>query len=187
MRLELATKLAERIQAELAPMCEQIAIAGSVRRQRPECGDIDLVLLPRRNELANLKARCLAKATVVQDGPQNFICKLNPWSAEPKGFQLDIFIAAPDAKDLFAPEPGNFASLLLCRTGSKEHNVFLIEHAKKMQMRWNPYRGVYHGGEWKHYGNESEYLGGELLAARHEPDIFEALKLAYVPPEQRER
>lgn len=187
MKLALATKLAERIKAELAPMCEQIEIAGSVRRLRPECGDVDLVLLPKRHALEEIKKRCLARATMVQDGAQNFICKLKPWDAAPDGFQLDIFIASPDSKDMFAPEPGNFASLLLCRTGSKEHNVFLIEHAKKMQMCWNPYRGVYHGGQWTGSGTDRDYVGGELLAARHERDIFESLKLVFVPPEKRER
>ncbi len=188
MKLAAAQRLAALIEASLAPLCEQISVAGSVRRQRPECGDIDLVVLPRYGMLAALKARCLERSTLVQDGGQNFIVRLNPWPAEPKGFQLDIFIDHHESKDLFAPEPPNFASLLLCRTGSKEHNIFLIEQAKRKERKWDPYRGVYAHGTWQSaHGQPPEYVGGELQAARHEEDIFHSLQLAYLPPEQRER
>ena len=47
MPLARARAFAEKIVVELAPFCAQIEIAGSIRRQRPDCGDVDIVCLPR--------------------------------------------------------------------------------------------------------------------------------------------
>ena len=43
-----ALAIAARAQAALAPYCRRIAIAGSIRRQRPQCKDIELVVQPLR-------------------------------------------------------------------------------------------------------------------------------------------
>ena len=172
MNLALALRIAQTIQERLAPHCEQIAIAGSIRRARPVVGDIDLVLLPRPGQLAAIKSRCAQKCRVVRDGEQNCIYTLPlPDGAE---VQLDIFIARPAISDLLQSVPGNFGTLLLCRTGSKEHNIFLVEHAKRMNLRWNPYRDVMDGQ-------------GRVLASETEADVFRALDLDMIQPEDRER
>jgi DNA polymerase/3'-5' exonuclease PolX len=44
--LRQATPLAEKIVATLSPQCEQIAIAGSIRRNKPIVGDIEIVCIP---------------------------------------------------------------------------------------------------------------------------------------------
>lgn len=164
--------MAEKIKAELAPMCDLIEIAGSIRRQRAEVGDIDLVVLPRAGQLGAIKDRCRRSCRVITDGEQNFICNLR--LAPGREFQLDIFFARPAVKDLLQTVPGNFGSLLLCRTGSKEHNIFMVEHAKRLGLVWRPYAGVFDGD-------------GYCLAAESEPEIFKALDLEFVPPERRER
>jgi DNA polymerase (family X) len=174
MKLASAQHLTARIRCELAPFCDRIDGAGSVRRLRADCGDIDLVITPKINSLADIKERCLRNGVVVQDGSQNFIMRLNAWGAQPQGFQIDIFFAQPDTSDMFEQHPTNHGSLLLCRTGSKEFNIFLIEHAKKIGLTWNPYKGVFNGD-------------GRLIASRTEEEIFVALRLDYVPPEKRER
>src|SRR5690242_13249258 len=42
-----ATALAWELLGLLGPVCERIEIAGSIRRQRPTIGDIELVCIPR--------------------------------------------------------------------------------------------------------------------------------------------
>ena len=39
--------IATRVKAELAPHCEAISIAGSIRRQVPEVNDIEIVCIPK--------------------------------------------------------------------------------------------------------------------------------------------
>ena len=167
MSIPLATarKYADKIVAELAPFCERVEIAGSIRRARPQVGDIDLVILPR--DKAAIKARCRQSCQVGTDGEENFTCHLS------NGVQLDIWFATPASHDLFQPIPSNWGSLLICRTGSLEHNIYLVEHAKKLGLRWSPYAGVY----------DSNFA---LLASETEESIFAALKLPFIPPELRD-
>jgi DNA polymerase (family X) len=166
--LTLMRKLAERVAGELSEYCDQIEIAGSIRRGRPFCGDVDIVALPKPGKVDELKARCLRNATPVRDGDQEFVCTLT------NGIQLDVWLAAQPAKDFFESKPTNFGSLLLCRTGSPAHNICLIERAKSLGLRWNPHWGVYGG------------LSRGPIASVTEEEIFAALKLEFVPPEKRE-
>jgi DNA polymerase (family 10) len=168
MELKKARALAERIAAELAPMCERIEIAGSIRRQRPVVGDIDLVILPKPGQLQAIKARCVRTSPqVLMDGEKNFLLIMSG------NIQLDIFFARGPEPDMFAPKPGNFGSLLLCRTGSKDHNIYLVSNPWLQGARWLPYEGV--------------ELDGKIIAGETEEDVFQALGLDFIPPERRER
>lgn len=176
MNLATAIPLAERIKAQLAPMCERIEIAGSIRRRRENVNDIDFVILPKPGQLDAIKARCEQRCTVVKDGEQNYIVRM-PYGERrgvADGFQIDIFIARPAVKDLLQTVPGNWGTLLLCRTGSTAHNIFLVEHAKRLGLTWNPYKGV-------------EDADGYVLASESELEIFQALGLEFIEPERRER
>lgn len=172
MKLARAIVIALKIQEQLAPLCERIEIAGSIRRARLEVGDIDLVILPQPGQLNAIKARCAQRCEVIRDGEQNCIYRLK--LSDDASVQLDIFFARPAISDLLNTAPGNFGTLLLCRTGSTEHNIFLVEHAKRQDLRWNPYRGVIDGQ-------------GNVLASETEEQIFTALNLPWIKPEDRER
>lgn len=161
-----AYDLARRIVAVLQPMCDRIEIAGSIRRARPEVNDIDLVILPKRDQVAALRARILLNSQPISDGPQNMIVRLK------NGVQLDVFIARHREVDMFDQKLGNFGSLLVCRTGSREHNIHLVEEAKRLGLKWNPYAGV-------------STSDGPIFAAEEEEDIFSALSMEFVPPAMR--
>ncbi len=47
MKLDKALEIAERTKKLLAPYCERIEIAGSIRRKKPEVKDIELVAIPK--------------------------------------------------------------------------------------------------------------------------------------------
>jgi len=174
MTLRPARLLADKIQAELAPMCERIAIAGSIRRACPEINDIDLVILPLAGQLQAIKARCLRKCLPAIDGPQNFICRFPP-TGPFRGLRLDIFFAHPEQRDLLSVIPSNWGSLLLCRTGSKEHNARLCSRALSMGLKWSPYRGLLGPAT---PGGEPD----QVIASATEEDILAALGLEWIPP-----
>ena len=168
--LARAEKIALQIQAALAPFCaaDKCVIAGSIRRRLEYVGDIDIVCEPRDwmgEAHQALRARIKAKTTLITDGMQNLIVNLAD------GTQLDVFFARPLHRELFTSVPGNFGSLLLCRTGSVAHNIKLVERAKQLNLRWQPYEGV--------------YRGHELIASETEVAILTALNLPFIAPEER--
>jgi DNA polymerase/3'-5' exonuclease PolX len=166
MNLAAATRLAERIRDEIAPHCDRIEIAGSIRRRRPECGDIDLVCLPKVGGKAEITERCGRTAKLVKHGTQYVVFELA------NGFQLDLWFAHAGAGDLFAREPSNWGALLLSRTGSAAHNIHLCNVAHSKGLHFNPHRGL--------------ERRGAVVASETEEAIFVALSLDFIAPEARE-
>jgi DNA polymerase (family 10) len=174
MPLETARRIAEHVVGELAPLCVKIEIAGSIRRRRPFCGDVDLVCIPRDYEA--LRERVLKRCTIamksdgktpIGDGEQMLVVDM------PNGVQLDIWFAKPERKDLFARRPSTWGSVLLCRTGSARHNIHLAQLARQQGYQWQTTLGLTCAGNW--------------IAGETEEDIFKALGLEFIKPEERER
>ena len=165
--LARARTYAEKIVRELTPYCSRIQVAGSIRRGRPTCHDIDLVCIP--SDLAGLRARVQAAAQ------QELCCGEQVFRTVLKtGVQLDVYFAHSGAGDLLRKEPSNWGTLLLCRTGSKEHNIRLARKAAQLGMRWEPHRGVVAGPDL------------DVIASETEADVFRALKMDFVEPERRD-
>jgi DNA polymerase (family 10) len=167
--LARARKIAETVAERLMPFANRIEIAGSIRRGRETCGDIDLVIETRDRE--GLIDRVKQSCTLKTEGQQNTIAIMRD------GTQIDLFFARGKTADLFSVSPSNWGTILLCRTGSPAHNIYMVEKAKGMGLIWNPYRGVVKGGS----------LTGEVIASETEEDIFRALEMEFVRPADREK
>jgi len=167
LSLSQADNYAASIVDRLRPFCELIEIAGSIRRRRPFVNDIDIVVLPHVDQVNALRARVLERTSPVKDGPVEMVVRTI------NNVQIDLWIANRPKKDLFAETATNFGSLLLCRTGSTAHNIWLVARAEALGRRWNPHHGVFEAGK--------------CLASATEEQIFHALNLDFIPPEKRER
>lgn len=170
MTLAYANRCAERIMTWLTPHCDRIQAAGSIRRGRPTVNDIDMVAVPKTWQTYDLlgdkltegnstafeiQRRCLAEGwTIIKSGDQ-FIS----WSA--RGLQVDLWFCTQLT----------WGTVLLCRTGSKEHNIWLAQQALARGGHWNPHHGL--------------FLRGEMVTAT-EAAIYAALGLEYIEPSQRE-
>lgn len=164
--IQKALKYADAIHASLAPFCAKIEIAGSIRRARESVGDVDVVCLAHPGQDAALRARAKAKTTVVSEGPHSLVVTMA------NGVQIDLWFAQPQSADLLRVTPGTWGTVLLCRTGSREHNILICERARSAGMRWDPTRGL--------------FRGDALVASETEKEIFEALGLQWIPPALRE-
>lgn len=162
--LAKARRAAEQIAERLQPFCKRIEIAGSIRREKPFCGDIDLVAEP--SDEPALRARILEGKEVIQNGPQNIYVRLA------NKMEVNVFLARPETSELFETKPSNFGSLFLLRTGSREHNIRLLNRAKSLGKEWRTHEGV--------------FQDGKLIASATEEEIFEALKLPFTPPNLRD-
>ena len=137
--------------------------AGSLRRFKEICGDIDLLASSKKPAavieffisqpgIVKVLARGESKASVILAG----------------GIQCDLRVVS-DAEFPFA---------LAYFTGSKEHNIVMRQRAIQRGLRLNEY-GLFKSKE--------ETRAAELLVpCKAEEDIFAKLDLAFVPPELRE-
>lgn len=181
--LPIARKYAEHVQRELAGLCERIDIAGSVRRERERCGDIDLVLLLKPGKRGELEQRVRRSANtkVLRSGPQILAFILY------NGIQVDLFFATPVEDTLMGRIPSNYGMRLLAMTGSKAHNIKLASLARDRGYHFHPYKGLMQGGKYvSRDGGGEEYEGGEVRCSETEEEIFATLGESFVRPQDRE-
>ena len=137
--------------------------AGSLRRFKEICGDIDLLASSKKPAdvigffvsqpgIVKVLAKGETKASVILDG----------------GIQCDLRVVS-DAEFPFA---------LAYFTGSKEHNIMMRQRAIQRGLRLNEY------GLFK--SKEETREAKLLVPCADEAEIFHALDLVFVPPELRE-
>ena len=159
MKLEEASLLASQIVVNIKHFCDKIEVAGSIRRKRPEVNDIDLVAIPQMFMWTSFEAQ------------------LRPWAPKrlKHGNELQRFLIPLRVNtvelDIYRATPQTWGTILLIRTGSKEHNIKLCSRARAMNMMLSAKDGV--------------IKDGKVVASRTEEEIFRALDLDFVPPELR--
>lgn len=109
MQLDQAMSIAKRVKAQLAPYCERVEIAGSIRRGKPEVGDIEIVAIPLPYD-TGLFASGIAPIVEKWEKIRGELpCKYTQ-RILPEGIKLDLFFAT------FA----NWGLIYAIRTGSAE-------------------------------------------------------------------
>ena len=159
--------------------------AGSFRRLKPECGDLEILYIPRHglantgglfDEPANLadlaidrleRLGVLARRTNV-NGSEMFGEKN----------KLMVHVATGLPVDLFATGPESWFNYLVCRTGGAESNKAVAMAAQRLGWTWNPYGPG--------FSRRPEFEGRER---RHvvtaERDVFDFVNLPYLEPQFR--
>jgi DNA polymerase (family 10) len=138
------------------PGVAQVAAAGSYRRRRETVGDLDLVAAA--SDGRSVIARFTAFPQVSKVMAQG---ETRATVRLRSGVQVDLRVV----------EEACFGAALLYFTGSKAHNIALRAIAVRKGWKLNEY-GL--------------FAGRKRLAAKTENEIYEALGLAFVPPELRE-
>ena len=157
-KLEVIQPVAIELWKQLKPYCTKIKIAGSIRREKPECKDIEVVLSPMDNSARNKIGLFLMQNGKIIKG------KLSGRyvKATYKGFPVDVFI----------PQDRDYYRMLAIRTGSSEYSKGIAKawvdkgymgSEKGLVPRDNP--------EWTPLSWESEkhffeWLGIEFLHPR---------------------
>ncbi|MCX5662352.1 MAG: DNA polymerase/3'-5' exonuclease PolX [Planctomycetota bacterium] len=147
----------------------QAEFAGSLRRGKETIGDIDLLVAadvppqgdPRQAEDPTARRISEAFLAIAPKGEVSGQGGTKTSVRTESGLQIDLRIVPPDS----------FGAALMYFTGSNEHNIALRERAIKMGMKLNEYALL---------------KGDKPVAGRTEEEVYKALKLAWIPPEQRE-
>ena len=135
----------------------RISTAGSVRRRKETCGDLD-ILVGAQN------------ASDISDVVRSWGYFRDMISCEEDRI---TFVAGDDVEvDISIVGPGNYVFSLLAATGSKQHYEELKSVARTLDLKLSR-DGLFHGN-------------GKILHTASESDIYEALGMEYIPPELRE-
>jgi DNA polymerase/3'-5' exonuclease PolX len=158
MELERAKEIAEKYKAILAPMCERIAIAGSIRRQKPEVGDIEIVCIPRGKDMYRFVGTVNSWYKVKGEPTGKYTQRVLP-----EGIKLDLFIANKD----------NWGLILAIRTGSADfsHRILAVGWKRKGFKSEN---GILIAQD------------GSRRYIREEEDLFDLIGISFVDPIRRE-
>lgn len=142
MKLDFAQRCAERLVDWIRPHCERVEIAGSIRRQRPEVLDVDLVVLPKmevEKDLYGHPIRCRNLTWLEIDGR----AKRDGWAVIRAGAELVTVVNAGVQVDFFLAAEDTWGTVLILRTGSRDHNVWLSRLAEQRGGRWHPQSGLH--------------------------------------------
>jgi len=134
-----------------------LTTAGSVRRQEPTVGDVDVICTSENAEavVAAFTAWDRAEA-VLAEGPT----KASIWLAG--GLQIDLRVLPAHL----------YGNLLQHFTGSREHNIQFRELAVRKNLRVSE-NGIV------------DLTDGRVITCRTEEDVYATLGMAYIPPEMR--
>ena len=161
LALEEAEKLANQVKSAVAVHCDQIEIAGSIRRQKPFVHDIDFVAVAKSDTEWKMISEELKRMKAKQNWSGSSIIKA--YLPLQNGlFQVDFYRA----------KPSTFGIHLLIRTGSAEHNMWLAAYAISKGMRLKYSQGL--------------IKDDTAIAGKTEKEVFDALSLAYPLPSERE-
>jgi DNA polymerase/3'-5' exonuclease PolX len=167
MEHKTAKEIADRIVEKIKPYCDRVEIVGSIRRGKPFVHDIDIVCLP--NNQGELYY-ALHEFGLIKGGK-----KVLQVSTK-EGITVDIYIATP----------ATWVTLLLIRTGSKEHNVQLCARARQKGLILHADgRGLCHPGAKAIYGEPAMGEDSPVPDINTEADFFKALDLPYRQPAER--
>ena len=185
MRLKEAQIIAGRIRAEVLPYCEIIEVAGSIRRECPDVGDIEIVAVPkweqRRKpnslfedlESVNLLHEHWATARAldwIQPGTSKIVPVPTP---APTARYWRGLVGGWAKVDIFLPDLLNYGWILMIRTGCADFSQAMVTLAAR--------RGTPSIGGWL-------TRDGVPIPVEWETDAFAQLGLSYIePPERDER
>lgn len=165
--LPIVLPVANRIVDALRPHCARIELAGSIRRERPTVGDIEIVAVPIRP--VNLFGDPAA-------GPTSLDVFLDSKVVFTRGGErFRQFAYGNYTVDLFLTDADTWGSIYTIRTGSWEFSRWLVTSQSARGAA--PPNIQFRDGRL--------YESGRLLSTPEEPDIFAALGLAYIHPMER--
>jgi DNA polymerase/3'-5' exonuclease PolX len=178
MMLSQAEKLTEKIKAALAPGCERIQEAGSVRRHRPLVGDIEIVAIPKLipelpaqlSILGDLLEKLVKQKPLFRRGDKNgtlFKNFLIEYDDDGSEIGLDLFLTTPE----------QWGYILALRTGPGAFNQAWVTKRRKGGLLPDEYS---FSGGWLH-------KAGQRIPTPEEEDIFRLIgDGAMLPPGERD-
>jgi DNA polymerase/3'-5' exonuclease PolX len=160
-----ALDIAANVVAVLGPHCLKIDVAGSIRRQSPTIGDLEIVCLPDRDPLESTPLFAGGFAAAVEQWPGVV--------GKPDGRYTRRLLPCGLTLDLFMPHPDGYGLILAIRTGSADWSHLRLATAWK-RADFHSYKGLLRRED------------GSVVPCRTERELFDTIGLPWVEPVDRE-
>jgi len=170
-----ARTLAEKIKAVLAPSCERIKIAGSIRRKKDTIGDIELVAIPKLKH--DLIGPTPTLSTELDDLLTKLVLNDNRLIAGDKSgplYKKFHLPAMPQLQiDLFITTPEKWPIIFSIRTGSASFSQKIVTQVKKGGLLLDHYSvsggQIWQKGQSINLQSEEEFFNKCLMCGWIEP------------------
>lgn len=160
--LKEAQDVFEEVKEVLEDYVSEITLVGSCRRLKKTIGDIDILVTPSKKSVTlNLLIEKLKENSIIKEVLGYDLTKFSGITSKPYK-RIDIRLVKQD----------EYPCALLYFTGSKEFNIYLRKRALERYMKLNEYHLIF------------DY-DGTFADVDDERDIFAALDMKYVKPEDR--
>lgn len=161
---------------------ERMEIAGSIRRQRPTVGDIEIVYVPKINQdtsagalfaepvnatdqrIEQLEQIGILERRPNKRGQYSFGERIKLMRHKPTGIPVDLFSTTPAA----------WFNYLVCRTGGADSNMRIAGTARQRGFMWRPYSAGF-------YDPKTD----QVIPMNSEREVFDFVGLPYEEPHQR--
>ncbi len=176
--LAQAEEVAQELLAMLTAFCEVIQVAGSVRRRKPDVGDVELLCVPLRSldlfsepsgdllapQLLDLIRSRVLDYRLDNRGRRSFGPLNKNLIHVPSGIAVDVFTGSLE----------NWGRDLLIRTGSAAFNVRVMSRFQQLGLSGHAY-------------GPSAVTGASVgrRTAPQEEDMFRLLQWDFIQPEAR--
>lgn len=158
--------LAFKIIRTIEPYCLRAQIAGSIRRCKGTVNDIDIVVEPKPRSWIKMIKEIRREFDAITEKQGDKLATLYvPFASRQGRSHVQV--------DLYRASKRTWGILLLIRTGSAEYNIYLCKLAIRKGYRLAYSKGLLN-------------KKGEVIASKTERDVFQALELDYIPPQDRE-
>ena len=170
--LEIAALIGENLKSQLESSCDRVEIVGSIRRKKPEVGDIELLCIPKVNDFGlDLLDRKLHEviATDILD------YRLNERGSRVYGKSNKLLVHKESGIpiDIFSTNADCWWVSMVIRTGSAQNNIMLAETARRKGWKLLAYGAGYQDEE------------GNMIKCNSETEVFNLVGLQYMEPERR--
>lgn len=177
MELAHATIIAKTIKAQLEYFCEEgmCNIAGSVRREKPDVKDIELVVVPKKQAQGQVAMFEEVPNSIIQAPCKEFIVTANSIGkiikGTPQGKYMQIELRELINLDLFIANKINYGNIMLIRTGDWEFSKLFMGTV----LRKNGYY------------SEDGYVkkNNIVIPTPTEKTLFDICNLSYIEPKDR--
>ncbi len=183
----LALQAAKEICDALAPVCDRLIVAGSLRRRKAMVGDVEILFIPKlahqpalqqtdflsepvpryKNLAEETIQRLVTSVCIIQRKNVNGSVAWGPKN------KLGLHVGTNVPVDLFTTTAANWFNYLVCRTGSAENNIRISNAALAQDWEWHPYDEGFSDAK------------GNIIPVRSERDAFALVGLDYLEPWDR--